>query len=125
MFGVLKLHKKKKIKEERKKREGGRGERERKEKEGRKEGGLEGGSKEGEKNKLYLISSTKTVFTALTSHLPVAWHGFTASKPAEILEVKIQYNNWLTDLKKDRQIFPFPRFISPALRLIDRAGPAS
>ena len=95
------------------------------EREGRKEGGLEGGSKEGEKNKLYLISSTKMVFTALTSHLPVAWQGFTASKPAEILEVKIQYNNWLTDLKKDRQIFPFPRFISPALRLIDRAGPAS
>lgn len=49
MFGVLKLQKKKKIKEERKKREGGRGERERKEREGGKEEGLEGGSKEGEK----------------------------------------------------------------------------
>lgn len=118
---MLKLQKKKKIKEERKKREGGRGEREKKEREGGRAGGRKQGR--GKKNKLYLISSTKMVFTALTSHLPVAWHGFTASKPAEILEVKIQYNNWLTDLKKDRQIFPFPRFISPALRLIDRAGP--
>ena len=114
---------------EEKENKGGKEKEGRKERRKRKEGkrGREGWREEarkGKKNKLYLISSTKTVFTALTSHLPVAWHGFTASKPAEILEVKIQYNNWLTDLKKDRQIFPFPRFISPALRLIDRAGPA-
>ena len=105
-FGGVKVaeeegKKKRKGKREKEGEERGKG---RKEREGRREGWREEARKRG-KNKLYLISSTKTVFAALTSHLPVAWHGFTASKPAEILEVKIQYNNWLTDLKKDRQIF--------------------
>lgn len=97
------------------------------EEEGRKEGRKEKERKkrkeeERKKEKLYFISSKEMVFAALTSLLPAAWHRFLASKPAEILEVKIQYNNWLTDLKKDRQTFLFPRFISPVLHLIDRAG---
>lgn len=52
-------------------------------------------------------------------YLLIAWQGFTASKPAEILEVKIQYNNWLTNLKRDGYTLPFPRFISAALPIIE------